>query len=104
MTQSNPDGTITIPGLWGGSGNQEIPINFDSGTSIDGTSNPQDPCRWSLRGPGTGDRYGLDLLSESTIPVNLTVTLSTSRFIPRIQPPSILRLTDPHDRRDLDPV
>ena len=30
-SESNPDGTITIPGLWGGSGNQEIPIDFHGG-------------------------------------------------------------------------
>ena len=35
---SNPDGTITIPGVWGGSGNQEIPIEVSAGTSVSGSS------------------------------------------------------------------
>ena len=81
--ESNPDGTITIPGLWGGSGNQEIPINFDSGTSIDGTSNPSGSMSVEpFEDQELAIVYGLslDLLSESTIPVNLTVTLEYQSF------------------------
>tara|TARA_B100001059_G_scaffold216243_1_gene234499 strand:+ start:1002 stop:2021 length:1020 start_codon:yes stop_codon:yes gene_type:complete len=82
-SESNPDGTITIPGLWGGSGNQEIPIAFDSGTSINGSSNP---TGFMAVEPFVDQDlavvYGLsmDLLNTSTIPLTLTVTLDYQSF------------------------
>ena len=82
-SESNPDGTITIPGLWGGSGNQEIPIAFDSGTSINGSSNP---TGFMAVEPFVDQDlaivYGLsmDLLNTSTIPVTLTITLDYQSF------------------------
>ncbi len=82
-TESNPDGTITIPGLWGGSGNQEIPIAFDSGTSINGSSNPTGFMAIEpFSEQDLAIVYGLsmDLLNTSTIPVTLTITLDYQSF------------------------
>ena len=81
--ETNPDGTITIPGLWGGSGNQEIPLSFDSGTTIAGTSNPTGSMSvepFDDQNLAVIHDLSMDLLSNSTIPVSLTVTLLYESF------------------------
>ncbi len=82
-SEANPEGTITIPGLWGGSGNQEIAITFDSGTSINGASNPTGLMTVEpFDDQNLAVIYGLtmDLLSNTTIPVSLTATLTYQSF------------------------
>ena len=82
-SEANPDGTITIPGLWGGSGNQEIPISFDSGTAINGGSNPTgfmavEP--FDEQDIAVIHDLSMDLLSSTNIPVSLTATLTYQSF------------------------
>ena len=75
---SNPTGTITIPGVWGGSGNQEIPIELSTGTGVSGNSNPGGTIGIELF-PSQGNAiiYGLflDVLNENPITASLTTTL-----------------------------
>ena len=75
---SNPDGTITIPGVWGGSGNQEIPIELSTGTGISGSSTPGGSLGIELF-PEQGNAiiYGLflDVLNENPITASLTTSL-----------------------------
>ncbi|MBG83383.1 MAG: hypothetical protein CMJ40_02420 [Phycisphaerae bacterium] len=82
-SETNPDGTITIPGLWGGGENQEIPITFDSGTSINGNSSPTgfmavEP--FDDQNLAVIHDLSMDLLSSTNIPVSLTTTLSYQSF------------------------
>ena len=82
-SETNPDGTITIPGLWGGSGNQAIQIqSFDSGTSISGSGAPTgflavEP--FDDQGLAVIHDLSIDLLSTN-IPVSLTITLQYESF------------------------
>ena len=75
---SNPTGTITIPGVWGGSGNQEIPVELSTGTGISGTSNPGGNLGIEVF-PSQGNAiiYGLflDVLNETPITASLTASL-----------------------------
>ena len=46
--ESNPDGTITIPGLWGGSGTRRSRSTSTREPPSTVRAIPQDPCRWSF--------------------------------------------------------
>ncbi|MCH2132513.1 MAG: hypothetical protein MK116_02060 [Phycisphaerales bacterium] len=81
--ETNPGGTITIPGAWGGGDNQAIPIEFTSGTEVAGNSNPRGGLGLEpFEDQGTAILYGIDLdgLNGSTIPVNLSLTLLYETF------------------------
>ena len=86
---SNPDGTITIPGVWGGSGNQEIPIELSTGTGISGSSTPGGSLGIELF-PEQGNAiiYGLflDVLNENPITASLTTSLLFEVSILRTPP------------------
>ena len=79
----NPDGTQTRPGLFGGSGNQ--PVDLEIGLGIGGAF--QGPVSGGFRitgNPGSGtvglENLQLDLLSESTAALPLTVSLLWETF------------------------
>lgn len=80
---NNPDGTITIPGLWGGSGNQEIPITFESGTRINGSSNPTGSFSvepFDNQNLAIIQNLSMDFLGNTNIPASLTITLQYESF------------------------
>ncbi|MEE2907770.1 MAG: hypothetical protein VX527_08050 [Planctomycetota bacterium] len=82
-SETNPDGTITIPGLWGGSGNQEISIELSSGTAAVGSSAPSGSLSvepFESEGLVIIHDLLLDLLNDSTIPVSLSVTMLYESF------------------------
>ena len=81
--KSNPDGTQTRPGLFGGSGNN--PINYSAAFSIDGggLSQPSGSFSVALDEEGLSgvlDALVVDLLSGQSSEVGLTIDLAYSSF------------------------
>jgi hypothetical protein len=80
---SNPGGTQTRPGFFGGSGNNPIPVTAD----IDGTSAadsaPDGAFSLQLDVPALTigiEDLGIDLLAGATVPAVLTASLSYATF------------------------
>lgn len=81
--KSNPDGTQTRPGLFGGSGNN--PINYSAAFSIDGGGLSQPSGGFSVEVDEEGlsgvlDDLMVDLLNGQPTDVGLTIGLTYSSF------------------------
>ena len=79
----NPEGTQTLPGVWGGSGNTPIPVDLTVTISFDGDSNPEGPLDLVVD-PKTSSATisGLhwEVLPETAIPASLTSTILYETF------------------------
>jgi hypothetical protein len=80
---SNPDGTRTLPGVWGGSGNNPIPIDLTLTIDFDGDSVPAGPLTLTLD-PKTSSATitGLDwtVLPETVLSATVTGTVLYETF------------------------
>ncbi len=80
---TNPGGTQTRPGLFGGSGNNPIPTSAVIGASGDSVSNPAGACALDVDFAALTigfDGLTLDLLNGAETGIGLSVTLSFSTF------------------------
>jgi len=80
---SNPDGTRTLPGVWGGSGNNPIPIDLTLTISFDGDSVPAGPLTLTLDPmTSTATITGLDwaVLPEAVLLATATGTVLYETF------------------------
>lgn len=80
---TNPDGTQTRPGLFGGSGNNAIPVSTDLGAETDVSTNPAggvsietDFDALTIRFDG----FMIDLLNGASGATELSVTMTFSTF------------------------
>ncbi len=90
---SNPAGTRTLPGLFGGSGNNAIPLSLDVEVGGDNETSPAGSMTIVTNvGAGTFAiaSLGLDLLNETVIELPITATIQYSTF--RTVSPSFLYL------------
>ncbi|NBX37543.1 MAG: hypothetical protein EBR10_10055 [Planctomycetes bacterium] len=97
---TNPTGTRTLPGLFGGSGNQPIPYSSTLRISQSISSNPAGSFSLTLDGNGICSVSGFtsDLLNESpgAVNVELSLTYSTFRTVnPSSLFPSVGQITIP---------
>lgn len=90
---SNPTGTRTLPGLFGGSGNNPIPLSLDIELGGDNTTSPAGSITF-LANPGAGTfaiaALSIDLLDETIIELPITAAIEYSTF--RTVSPSFLYL------------
>ncbi|MBM4101668.1 MAG: hypothetical protein FJ256_05330 [Phycisphaerae bacterium] len=79
---TNPTGTSTLPGLFGGSGNQPIPYTSTTRTTQSISSHPAGSFAFALLGNGVCSVTGFtsDLLNETPGTVNLDQLLTYSTF------------------------
>ena len=80
---SNPDGTSTLPGVWGGSGNNPIPLEMTLTIGFDGTRVPEgnlDVMIDDELGTATISALAWNLLGEETIPATMSVTVLYETF------------------------
>jgi hypothetical protein len=80
---NNPDGTRTLPGVWGGSGNNPIPIELTMTIAFDGDSVPTGPLDLVLD-PTTASATITGLawivLPETVLPATMTATVLYDTF------------------------
>lgn len=80
---TNPEGTQTRPGFFGGSGNNPIDAQVDLIVEGGGTTSPAGGLRIDAdfdAGAATVTGLALDLLNETTLPADLTVSLFLDTF------------------------
>ena len=83
---ANPTGTRTLPGLFGGSGNNAIPISLDVNVGEESTTSPAGVITM-LANPGAATfavaDLWIDLLNETIIdaPISATIEYSTFRTV-----------------------
>ncbi|MDP7029468.1 MAG: hypothetical protein QF733_04525 [Phycisphaerales bacterium] len=81
--ESNPDGTQTIPGVWGGSGNTPIPMSLTLSMGFDDASNPDGLLHLEIDDElGVAHINGLawNVLPETVLPAELTATILYETF------------------------
>lgn len=81
--QTNPEGTRTLPGVWGGSGNNPIPIELTITVAFDGDSVPAGPLDLVLdpkTSSATITELAWDVLPETVLPAALTATALYETF------------------------
>jgi len=81
--ETNPDGTSTLPGIFGGSGNQPVDLTLDlaiGGPFAGGVSGGLQALGDPASGELTLSGLSLDLLSGSAPPLPLTVTVLFETF------------------------
>lgn len=90
---TNPGGTRTIPGFFGGSGNNPIPLSLDIELGGDNTTSPAGSLTF-LANPGAGTfalaALSIDLLNEAIIALPITAAIEYETF--RTVSPSFLYL------------
>lgn len=90
---TNPTGTRTIPGLFGGSGNNAIPLSLDVEVGGENETSPAGVMT-IVTNAGAGSfaiaSLGIDLLNETVIELPITATIEYSTF--RTVSPSFLYL------------
>ncbi|MDP7070129.1 MAG: hypothetical protein QF561_02135 [Phycisphaerales bacterium] len=81
--ETNPNGTQTRPGVWGGSGNNPIPISMTLTIAFDGDTSPRGPLDLSIDdelGVATINGLAWDVLPEEVLPATLTATALYETF------------------------
>lgn len=79
----NPDGTRTLPGVWGGSGNNPIPIELTIAIEFDGDSDPTGPLEFTIdpkTSSATIDGLAWNVLPETVMDATLTGTVLYDTF------------------------
>ncbi len=80
---TNPDGTLTLPGVWGGSGNNPIPLAMTVSVGFDDGSNPVGVLHLEIDDElGLANMNGLawNVLPETVLPAELTTTILYETF------------------------
>jgi len=81
--ETNPDGTQTRPGVWGGSGNNPIPISMTVTIAFDGDTSPRGPLDLVIDdelGLASINNLAWDVLPEEFLPAALTATTLFETF------------------------
>ncbi len=81
--ETNPDGTQTRPGVWGGSGNNPIPISITIMIAFDGDTSPQGPLNLSIDdelGSASINDLVWNVLPEEILSGTLTATTLFETF------------------------
>lgn len=79
----NPDGTRTLPGVWGGSGNNAIPLELTITIGFDGDSDPTGPLEFTIdpkNSLATVDGLTWNMLPETMLTATLTTTVLYETF------------------------
>jgi hypothetical protein len=79
----NPEGTRTIPGLWGGSGNNFIPLELTLTIALGGNSDPTGPLEFTVdskTSSATIDGLAWNVLPNATMSATLTGTVLYETF------------------------
>jgi len=80
---TNPDGTQTLPGVWGGSGNNPIPITMTLAVGFNGTSVPEGTLNLDIQDKGntaTVSNLDWNVLGEELMTASMTATALYETF------------------------
>lgn len=82
-SDTNPDGTRTLPGVWGGSGNNPIPISITISIDLNGMTIPSGSLDFLIdsgRAFAQISELNCDLLNGSSLPATTTASFSFETF------------------------